>query len=326
MAGAVEDLVLADSSLADFKVLGEYDLDLAYGASENDFALTVDLGQKIPYGSFAFYDESDWGGTVDTSEIVGNGKTTQLRYGGRTWQGILDKTFLCPDSGRDYLPYSGDLNAIIAFVIARQGKGDVFTASAEATGVTASGNFERHVSAFAGLSKLCRSKGYKLSFRKASGGKVEVSAVKAVTHELDSDHYKFDIKKSGRFVNHLICLGSGELKDRVVVHLYADANRKISQTQTFFGADEIAEVYDYNNADRAELIEKGMEKLQEYLDSDTCELTVSECTGFDVGDMVHAVNVEEDIEITATIEKVVVSSDGETVDVSYEIGNIRMGG
>lgn len=322
----MEDLVLADSSLADLMVLGEYDLDLAYGASENDFALTVDLGRKIPYGSYAFYNESDWGGTVDTSEIIGSGKATQLRYGGRTWQGILDKTVLCPDSGKDYLPYSGDLNAVIASVIARQGKGDVFAASSEAAGIAVSGNFERHVSAFAGLSKLCRSKGYKLSFRKASGGKVEVSAIKAVTHELDSDHYKFDIKKSGRFVNHLVCLGGGELKDRVVVHLYADANRKISQTQTFFGADEIAEVYDYNNADRAELIEKGTEKLQEYLDSDTCELTVSESTGFDVGDMVHAVNVEEDIEITATVEKVIVSYDSEVLDVSYEIGNIRIGG
>lgn len=319
------DFVLADTAFKDFSICDDFDLDLAYGKDENDFTLTVSLGRKIPYGTYAFYDESDWGGTVDSRERVG-GKTKRLRYGGRTWQGILDRTFLCPDSGKDYLSYSGDLNDIIAFVIARQGKGDVFVASSEKSGVTVSGNFDRYVSAFAGLSKLCRAHGRKLSFRKISGGKVEVSAQVAVMHELDSDHYEFDIKESGRFVNHLVCLGSGDLKDRIVVHLYADANRKISQTQTFFGVDEVAEVYDYNNADRAELTAKGIEKLQEYLDSDTCELTVSEVMGYDIGDSVHAVNVDEGIEITATIEKVIVTADEEREEVSYEIGNIRMGG
>ena len=116
------------------------------------------------------------------------------------------------------------------------------------------------------------------------------------------------------------------MKDRIVVHLYADAERKISQAQTFVGVDEIAESYDYSNAGREELIAKGTEKLQEYLDSDTCELTVGEAMGYDIGDSVHAVNVDEGIEITATIEKVIVSADEEGEDVSYEIGNIRMGG
>jgi hypothetical protein len=32
-------------------------------------------------------------------------------------------------------------------------------------------------------------------------------------------------------VNHLICLGSGELQNRIVVHLYVDADGNISQTQ-----------------------------------------------------------------------------------------------
>lgn len=48
--------------------------------------------------------------------------------------------------------------------------------------------------------------------------------------------------------------------------------------------------------------------------------------GYDIGDSVHAVNVDEGIEITATIEKVIVTADEEGEDVSYEIGNIRMGG
>lgn len=38
------------------------------------------------------------------------------------------------------------------------------------------------------------------------------------------------------------------------------------------------------------------------------------------------VAVEEGIEITATIEKVIVTADEEGEGVSYEIGNIRMGG
>ncbi len=89
------DFVLADTAFKDLSILDDFDLDLAYGKDENDFTLTVPLGRKIPYGTYVFYDESDWGGTIDTMERVG-GKTAQLRYGGRTWQGIFDRRSCAP--------------------------------------------------------------------------------------------------------------------------------------------------------------------------------------------------------------------------------------
>ena len=55
-------------------------------------------------------------------------------------------------------------------------------------------------------------------------------------------NYSMVINKMG--VNHLICLGSGELRNRTVVHLYVDGNGNISQTQTFTGLEERAEVLD----------------------------------------------------------------------------------
>ena len=58
-------------------------------------------------------------------------------------------------------------------------------------------------------------------------------------------------------INHLICLGLGELKNRTVIHLYADANGVISRTQTQFGSDEVTNVYDYAGAETENLIKSG---------------------------------------------------------------------
>ena len=67
------DFVLADTAFNDFSICDDFDLDLAYGKNENDFTLTVPLGRKIPYGTYAFYDESDWGGTIDSSSATAAG-------------------------------------------------------------------------------------------------------------------------------------------------------------------------------------------------------------------------------------------------------------
>ena len=61
-------------------------------------------------------------------------------------------------------------------------------------------------------------------------------------------------KRNG--VNHLICLGEGELKDRVVKHLYVQKDGSIGEEQYYTGIEEITETYDYNSTEAAELVEK----------------------------------------------------------------------
>ena len=96
--------------------------------------------------------------------------------------------------------------------------------------------------------------------------------------------YVMNLQDSG--VNHLICLGSGELQNRVVVHLYVDADGNISQTQTLFGADEIAAVYDYAGADQATLIQSGTQQLKNMASHDSFQMQLETVNPVAIGDIV----------------------------------------
>ena len=102
-------------------------------------------------------------------------------------------------------------------------------------------------------------------------------------------------------VNHLICLGSGELKNRVVVHLYVDGNGNISQRQTFTGADEITKVYDYAGATRADLIKGGTDQLSQYANKTSFKIDLDSDKDVDIGDIVGGRDYISGIKMTAPI-------------------------
>lgn len=318
------DLVIADSQLRDRLIPKRLTLDLAYGADENDFKLTLPLSQDVEVGEFIYFEDTECGGIIDNREIDYTGGSAKMAYSGRSWQGILGKSVICPDSGSAYLDYSGDLNGILRGVVARQGLGSLFSVPPGASGFTASGQFERYTDAYTAFKKLCKAAGAKLRIRKAESHRVELSAVAARAVNLDSDQYTLKINE-GRFTNHLVCLGRGELESRDVIHLYADAGGEVSQTQTFFGASEITEVYDYNNAYSEELVKKGTEKLKEAF-GNSCELEVKDNIGLEIGDVVRAASVDKGITIEATIEKVIVAIENGVETVSYEVGNLTKSG
>lgn len=84
--------------------------------------------------------------------------------------------------------------------------------------------------------------------------------------EWDASQLDFSIEKNYHPVNHLICLGSGDLKDRHVIHLFTDENGGIQpysfhddpyqdadyildkRNQILKEQEEVVEVYDYGNA------------------------------------------------------------------------------
>ena len=319
----MEDLVIANSNMSDVDVLLCYELDDSHGWDDNDFELTVPLSTSIPYGHYLYRAETDCGGIVDARRVVSNASGKKVVYKGRTWQGILAGKVLSPDSGQDYLTYSGDLNTIIAYVISRTGLGGVFVASSELAGTSASGRFDRYANAYTALRKVCRSKSHRLRIRKLSPGLVELAAVPLTVHELDSDHCMFDIEENRRPVNHLICLGKGELSNRTVLHLFADEAGNVSTTQTLFGVDEVTEVYDYSSADSADLQQKGIERLSGYQESDSCDIDLANGQGYEIDDKVHVTDVDTGVEITAAVSQVVVEVDECGLEtVSYEVGNV----
>ena len=98
----------------------------------------------------------------------------------------------------------------------------------------------------------------------------------------------FTTDDNRRGINHLICLGKGDLKDRIVVHLYVDQNGEISQTQQHFtGSEEIAAIYDSSGSERDDLIKNGIKELESKKSSMSYNMTMTKLEGnIDVGDIV----------------------------------------
>lgn len=315
-------------------VVRGYSVDLAFGdTDENDFTVEVpeaycrDVdGTMIAEGDYLLFPETEWGGVVDGVEYDNTGDYPKLTYTGRTWYGMLSRKVVQPDAGQDYYTVSGNVQSILSRVIQRVGLSDVMEAVAGDQATVSSYRFDRYIDAYTGLCKMLRTVGMRLAVRKGAG-KCQLSAVtvRDVSQGVDDNFLRFSMGKS-RPVNHLVCLGEGELKDRVVVDLYMDGSGHVSQTQTFTGVDEIAEVYDSNNEDAAGLIEKGTERLQEYyVDASTIDAEIPDEVEAHVGDRVTGRSVTVPISVTADVSTITVKAEyGGLPEISYKVGSVSV--
>lgn len=319
------ELTYTDEKWQDVGVLQAAECDFAWGSDENDFSITLDSRQpvRLEVGCLVYAEGTELGGRV-TKPGASTG-SHELTYGGRTWHGILDDQVLCPDSGQDYLTVSGEANSVLGSLVTRMGLGSLFKASSATSGVTVSHTFDRYTTGYAGILKMLRASGAKLLIA-WDGSRAVLSAAKAADYTsgdiFNGDLVDVDIERDARPVNHLVCLGKGELKDRIRYDCYADAAGNVSETQSLFGADHRAAVYDYSSAELEDLKEDGKKKLAELQLADTVKLSLpSPAESYDVGDVVGAEDPQTGVTASAVITKkiVKVGASGRPT-VSYEVG------
>lgn len=262
------DLIYANEAKEDIDILHEYNFDLAYGSDENNFELTVPLRDNpIKDKYFIYIENTEYGGIVDA--VKADTGSRQIIYSGRTWHGILAGKIIEPDTGCDYQLFAGDANNVLAEIITLAGLTDIFTVAPAHSGIEIQ-NYEcRYQDAYSVIKNMLFRAGGKLKIRHI-GTMIELSAVPYIDYsqneEWDSSQRDFSAERKFRPVNHLICLGSGELKKRHVIHLYADENGGIQpyatrdlpvsdadyiltiQNRQMTGIDEVTEIYDYPNA------------------------------------------------------------------------------
>ena len=88
-------------------------------------------------------------------------------------------------------------------------------------------------------------------------------------------------------INHLICMGSGKLQDRMRVDLYTNARGVISRTKTFTGFKERQAYFDYSSAQSEEdLIKYGTKRLNELKSYKNMQANDAELEG-DIGDRLY---------------------------------------
>lgn len=299
-----------------------FDMELGSG-SKNDFELsfndTLPEDSQVTLGDYWTIPDTDIGGIIESIQDAENTVT----YKGRVFAGILDNKIIEPDSGNDYYTQSGNLRSIVATLLNRYGLTSLFTVDSEMPNDYISKyQYNRYVSVYAGLQGLFKTKGYTLflSFS-VDDYTVHVNAlpVQKVSHVLAGA--TLDAQLDTRPVNHLIGLGKGELRNRLVVHWYADANGNVSQSQTFTGLNERTEVYEQTSEeDRAKLDEATREKLEEYQTFTTAKLTISNSNlALNVGDIVTATSPILGIIVSAPIDKKIIQLEKDTLASSFTL-------
>ena len=281
------DLIYTKPNKEDVGVLHDYEFDLAFGTNENDFECQIQSSAHCcEPGSFLYIDGTEYGGIIDQIEVDTASET--VTYKGRTWHGILAGRLISPEKGYDRYFVSGDANRVLEELISYLGLSDVFTANPEASDVTIGTFSFRYVDAYKGIRDMLSEYGGKLKLEFKTDT-VVLSAVYyrdfSQNEEWESSQVDFKVKKNFRPMNHLICLGSGNMKDRHVIHLFADENGGIlpytktdypvcdddyilgTDQQLLFGADEVAEVYDYASAPTVENYVKLAEQPDDWADN-----------------------------------------------------------
>ena len=182
-------------------------------------------------------------------------------------------------------------------------------------------------SLYDGLKAMLKSAGYRMEIQyDQETRKVVVSAVPIVDYSAEIEYssdmnadYSMKLDRTG--VNHLICLGSGELKDRIVEHLYVDGDGNISQTQTFFDENEIAETYDYAGASREDLIQSGAEQLKGDIARNEFRIVLESEREVAVGYIVGARDYITGYTVTAPITTKIIKCEEGFVDIEYKLSN-----
>ena len=261
---------------------------------------------------------------VDRRVSVAGGMSTTT-WIGQSWTGMLAAKILQPDANQDYLTVSGKLPDILKNLLKRIGLDTVFTVDSSDASILSNWMFQnpRYVDAYTGLRTLLASCGRRLDF-KASGNKIllGIVPVQTITNTIDSDLVDFKAETNRRAVNHLIGLGSQELKNRLVVNYFADATGVVSQTQTFVGADEVCATYDYSNADLSTLHAETKKHLQELQTGGSVEVTLSDEVGdgLRVDDKIVAADQSSGVNVTAVVTKRIVKIDSGILTSTFEVG------
>lgn len=232
-----------------------------------------------------FVPDTEFGGIIGGKET----KTTtdEIIIRGKSWRGILARKIISPPEGEAYKTVSGEINEILRELMEEQELSTLFAVPEISTDIQIQYQFERYIDLLSGIEKFLKMTNYRLDLKyvqqeRGAPGLVQLQAlpIKDLSQriELSQDsqlNFSFSETKDG--VNHLICLGQGELAERLTIDLYIQENGEVGATQFYFGVDEVAAVYENTNAaDLETLTSEGTERLLELKNNSTFRVDAGE--------------------------------------------------
>ena len=241
----------------------------------------------------------------------------------------MQKKIIQPAAGQDYATDSGEINAIIKARVEAEFPG-LFIGVNDSTGKTVNWQYERYCTMEDGFKKMLQSVGYKLDLQYSQVDKAVVAqAVPIVDYsaniEFSSDmRVNYQMQQQGDGVNHLICLGKGELRNRTVRHLYIDADGNVSNTQYYFGEDEIAAVYDSGGSEETDLVQNGTERIKQEANKDVFNIKVDPEIEVAIGDIVGGRDYLGGMTMAAPVYSKIIKYASGIVAIDYTLEADRM--
>lgn len=313
------DLIYTDSKRVDQGVILNPDLDMEIGGEE-DFALVLPTDFKLEAQAFIYMERSEIFGIVDGCSVETSEHT--ITYSGRTIRGIMASKIIEPPAGQDYRVVTGNVSDILNTFARECGIGDICRFDGRVANVN-NIKIDRYTTFLEAADKLMAQVDMKMTFQ-YSLGKMLISLVPVFDYseniEYDNRNIGFSVKQDFALPNHVICLGRGDLAQRQVIHLYADTDGNISKTQTLFGLDEVAIIYDYSSAESLEELEKGGVKRLQEVQKNSMKVTLLESDQYDVGDIVGGREEITGIEIKEKITAKIIKIKDGIMSTEYKVG------
>lgn len=316
------DVIFAKPNGEEVGFLTNFNLDLEVGGN-NDFEISTTADKKIMDFNWKIYaNNTEYGGII--SKIDVDTAPNRIAYSGQTWRGILNNYIISPPSGSDYLTVSGNVSAIISGLISGFGINSLYVVAVSTAAVT-DYQFDRYCTLLTGIDKMLKSVDCRLNVV-CNNGAVTLSpvAIHDYSAELEysqDNNINFRIQDNRNGVNHLVCLGSGQLQNRQVVNLYLQQDGTIGETQYYTGLDERAQVYDYSAVESLDELEKsGRERFRELLNSQSLEMSIDEIN-VELGDIVGGRERITGIYMSKPITQKIVKATDSSLKISYKVGD-----
>ncbi len=283
-------------------VTNDFEIKMSLPSSDEELFFSENKIKTIVYVEGTEYGGEITGSIIDTDE-----KT--ITYTGRTWRGTLSQWIIEPPAGQDYRVVSGNLATIL-----RQLPLSSYLDVADTAYTTGTFQFDRYITSFEGITKLLTHADASLRIgiefhegdEYAGIATITIQPTRDATGMIEvsqdyNDNIKLRIQRDHNTPKHLICLGQGELKNREVIHLYADENWNIVQT-AIPGAYP-TEIYDFSST--TALLSDGMKRYKELIDGHELIDVAIKDLDIRLGDIISARDRLTNENVTAEITNII---------------------
>lgn len=320
------EFIICDSKKNEIgKMKKEIKIDFDIGKT-NDVEISCEKG-VLDFGMYLISPGTEYGALIEELDSWTDEK--EEKWMGNAFRKFLQEFIIEPPEGQDYKIVEGDAHVVMRQIL--NGAFDnLFTIPEESSGIKIENyQFDRYTDALTGFTKMLIRKNARINIEIKQGGSNEpfsivLSAVpiqnlsSEIEYSQDSK-IAINLRESRRGINHLICLGKGELKNRQVVHLYAQLDGSVSKEKYYTGLKERTAIYDLSNAESMEELRKsGEDRLKELMGAKTMRMT-AQAENLQIGDIIAGRNYENGMYLQKPIVQKIVRVENGTIEIQHKV-------